>query len=185
MSQLQELISQGESETLEFKRSFGAETIESLGAFANADGGAVLVGIEDDATVHGVTVGKKTIEDWANQIREATDPRLLPSIILSKIDGRTCAVIAIAKGVGAPVSVRGIFLRRVGRSNQRMSHAEIMQRLWATSGLSWDAGTLGLNGVCHWKISTWSRFETTSTKLRELVEGQFPRGQPKSSFWRG
>lgn len=140
MSDLQELIIRGESETLEFKRSFGTETIESLGAFANAEGGIVLVGVEDDGTICGVTVGKRTIEDWAHQIREATDPRLLPSIYVASIGARTCGVISVQRSAGAPVSVRGLFLRRVGRSNQRMSHAEIMQRLWTTSGLSWDAG---------------------------------------------
>jgi ATP-dependent DNA helicase RecG len=100
MSDLQKLISKGESETLEFKRSFGAETIESLGAFANAEGGTVLVGIEDDGTIVGVTVGKKTVEDWANQIREATDLRLLPSIDLADIGGRTCGVIAVDRSAG-------------------------------------------------------------------------------------
>jgi ATP-dependent DNA helicase RecG len=98
MSELLKQIVKGQSETLEFKRSFGAETIESLGAFANADGGTVLIGVEDDGSVSGITVGKKTIEDWANQIREATDPRLLPSITLETIGGWTCGVIAGSVG---------------------------------------------------------------------------------------
>ena len=41
-----QLISQGESETVEFKSTFGKEVIESLCAFANNIGGAVLVGIK-------------------------------------------------------------------------------------------------------------------------------------------
>ncbi len=81
---MQPQITRGESETLEFKRSFGAEAIESLCAFANADGGTVLIGVEDDGSISGITVGKMTIEDWANQIRDATEPRLPPSMSITR-----------------------------------------------------------------------------------------------------
>lgn len=42
-------IKLGESITLEFKRSFGKEAIETVCAFANTQGGLVLVGVQDDA----------------------------------------------------------------------------------------------------------------------------------------
>ena len=40
---------------------------------------------------------------------------------------------------GLPVSVKGRFFKRVGRTNQRMSHDEIIRRLLASTGSSWDA----------------------------------------------
>src|SRR5215472_13768776 len=76
---LSELLRRSESETLEFKTSFNEDVLESIGAFANARGGVVLVGVEDSGSVCGVQVGKKTLEDWAHRIQEATDPRLQPS----------------------------------------------------------------------------------------------------------
>lgn len=45
----------------------------------------------------------------------------------------------MAAGAGAPISVRGRYFRRTGRTNQRMSHEEIMQRMVSNMGLSWDA----------------------------------------------
>lgn len=47
-------------------------------------------------------------------------------------------VIKVPTVTGTPVSVRGRYFRRVGRTNQRMSHEEIMQRIVASTGLSWD-----------------------------------------------
>ncbi|KAB2832618.1 MAG: hypothetical protein F9K49_07850, partial [Caedimonadaceae bacterium] len=47
--------------------------------------------------------------------------------------------IRVAAATGAPISVRGRYFRRSGRTNQRMSHEEIMQRMVASAGLSWDA----------------------------------------------
>lgn len=44
---LHEHIAAGESQTLECNTSFGKASIESLVAFANAQGGAVLVGIAE------------------------------------------------------------------------------------------------------------------------------------------
>ena len=136
---LSELLRQGESETLEFKASFNEDVLESIGALANARGGTVLIGVEDAGSVRGVQVGKKTLEDWANRIQEATDPRLQPS--MRKIEGEDTVVVAITvePATGVPVSVRGRYFRRVGRTNQRMSHREIMQRILMGSGLSWDA----------------------------------------------
>ena len=45
------LLKSGESQTVEFKTSFGRETVETLVAFANAQGGTVLVGVADDGSV--------------------------------------------------------------------------------------------------------------------------------------
>lgn len=136
---LARVLSQGESETVEFKASFNDEALEAIGAFANAGGGWLLIGVESTGTISGVSVGKKTLEDWANRIQEATDPRLQPSIIRAEYAGKTVVAIRVEPVATGPVSVRGRFFRRVGRTNQRMSHEEIVQRLLNASGLSWDA----------------------------------------------
>ena len=133
------LINQVESETLEFKESFGDEAMEAIGAFSNASGRMLLIGVKDSGEIGGTHVGKKTLEDVTNRIMEATDPRVQPSI--SKISYNDCTVIAIkvSASIGSPVSVCGRYFRRVGRTNQRMSHQEIMQRMISANGLSWDA----------------------------------------------
>ena len=42
---IQRLIAKGESNVLEFKASFGKDVIETVCAFANHKGGAVLIGV--------------------------------------------------------------------------------------------------------------------------------------------
>ncbi len=136
---LHEIISTGESEAVEFKESFNDEALEVIGAFANATGGLLAIGIQDSGKIVGLQIGKKTIEDLANRIQEATDPRIQPSITKISLDNKNIVIIQIARSTGVPVSVRGRFFRRVGKTNQRMSHEEIMTRLVARTGLSWDA----------------------------------------------
>ena len=51
---IDQLILTGESQALEFKASFDKATVESLVAFANAQGGTVLVGVTDKVLLDGV-----------------------------------------------------------------------------------------------------------------------------------
>ncbi len=136
---LSDLLQQVESETLEFKTSFNDEALETVGALANARGGVVLVGADDSGAARGVQVGRKTLEDWANRIQDATDPRLQPSLEKVEQGGKVVVIIRVEAARTVPVSVRGRYFRRSGRTNQRMSHEEIMQRMLAGASLSWDA----------------------------------------------
>ena len=133
------LVSSGESEILEYKESFNDETLETIGAFANAKGGTLLLGVKDNGEICGLHIGKKSLEDIANRIQESTDPRLQPSISVVKYENKAVGVISVSVTTRVPVSIRGRYFRRTGKSNQRMSHEEIMQRMVASTGLSWDA----------------------------------------------
>lgn len=133
------LIALGESETLEFKESFGDEAIEVIGSFSNARGGILLIGVKDSGEICGFPIGKNTLEEIANKIQNVTDPRLQPSFSDLLYENKSILAIQVLERTGAPISVRGRYFRRVGKTNQRMSHEEIMQALIASSGLSWDA----------------------------------------------
>ena len=89
-TELLERIAAGESQTLEFKTSFDKASIEPLVAFANTQGGTVLVGVTDAGSVQGVTLGKETLNEWLGQIKSATSPALIPEIKASVI-GRSNA----------------------------------------------------------------------------------------------
>ncbi len=134
-----DLIASGESETLEFKESFGDEALETIGAFSNARGGILLIGIKDSREVVGFQIGSNTLEEIANRIQNVTDPRLQPSFSVVQYKNKNIVSIQIASKIGLPVSVRGCYFRRVSKTNQRMSHEEIMQAMISSSGLSWDA----------------------------------------------
>lgn len=76
---LAEILRNGESETVEFKTSFGKEVIISLAAFSNSIGGKVIVGVRDNGDVIGVEVGPETIQRYLNDIEVATYPRIIPN----------------------------------------------------------------------------------------------------------
>jgi len=159
------LLESGESETVEFKESFNDEALETIGAFSNARGGVLLVGVKDSGTVCGLQIGKKTIEDIANRIQSVTDPRLQPSISVISITSENILAIKVDKNTGTPISVRGRFYKRTGKTNQRMSHEEIMQRITASSGLSWDAQIEEGASLSDFDQELINRFVESTNKL--------------------
>lgn len=136
--ELTELIRGGESETTEFKKNFDRETIETAGALSNTKGGIILIGVSNKAKVVGVQIGKETLKDWANQISLSTDPRVIPEIGHSEINGMDIVIVQIKEFPIKPVSVRGRCFRRVGNSNRIMPMQEIAQMHFHSTGMSWD-----------------------------------------------
>ncbi|MHC1629752.1 MAG: AlbA family DNA-binding domain-containing protein [Methanoculleaceae archaeon] len=67
---------------MEFKKSLSEwkEIVEIVSAFSNTKGGTIVVGIGDDGKIHGVTIGKSTIEDLTNKILINTEPKIYPEI---------------------------------------------------------------------------------------------------------
>lgn len=91
------LIASGESETLEFKESFGDEAIEVIGAFSNARGGILLIGVKDSGDICGFQMGKNSLEEIANRIQNVTDPRLQPSLLTYHYKGKDILTIEVVQ----------------------------------------------------------------------------------------
>lgn len=61
ITDLKQRIAQGENTTTEFKENFDQEVIETAAAFANTDGGTILIGVSDSGEIRGITTGKETL----------------------------------------------------------------------------------------------------------------------------
>lgn len=141
---LKQHIAQGENTTTEFKENFDQEAIETAAAFANTDGGTILIGVSDRQEIKGITIGKETLRNWSNQILQATEPRVVIEIKSVAVEGKSVLLIHIAKSSIKPVSVRGRCYKRVGNSNRVMSPQEIVQMHLNATGQTWD-GLLAAN----------------------------------------
>jgi ATP-dependent DNA helicase RecG len=100
-TELLELIRNGESSGVEFKR----DTIDNralakeLVAFANLRGGRVILGVEDDGSVTGIT--RADLEQWVmNACRDKIRPELIPYFeIVHDVDsGKDVAVVQVDRG---------------------------------------------------------------------------------------
>lgn len=135
---LSQLNEHSESETLELKESFDNKALETIGAFANTSGGTILIGVRDDGRITGITLGKNTLEEWTQRMQSKIQPRFLPSVQKHNYRQHTIVKIKVERS-DSPISVDGRFVKRVGRTNQLMAPEEIKQRLFISSGASWDS----------------------------------------------
>ncbi len=135
---IKQRITQGENVTTEFKENFHREVIETAAAFANTSGGTILIGVSDKRELSGITIGKETLRDWANQILQATGPRVVLEIEQVDVKGKSVVLIHITESSIKPVSARGRCYKRVGNSNRVMSPQEIAQMHLKSIGQTWD-----------------------------------------------
>lgn len=122
----------------EFKQSFTDDVIVSLVAFVNAKGGDVYVGMCDDGTVCGVTLGKETIQKWINDIKQKTEPSIIPDVEIEEEDGKQVVVLSVPEYPVKPVSMKGRYYVRQANSNHLMSAFEISNAILRTKNSSWD-----------------------------------------------
>ena len=162
---LKQRITQGENATAEFKENFDREVIETAAAFANTNGGVILIGVSDQREIRGITVGKETLRDVSNRISQATEPRVVLEIESVDMEGKSVLLIRIAECRIKPVSVKGVCYRRVGNSNRVMSPQEIAQMHLNTVGQSWDqllVTSAGIDDIADKKVEWYlTRRETT------------------------
>jgi ATP-dependent DNA helicase RecG len=135
---IQTLIAAGEGARVEFKSSFQKEVIETLTAFANTQGGSVLIGVNDAGQIVGVSIQAETVQGWINQCKQVTSPRIIPDIDLIQIDGKTVAIVSLGEYPIKPVACKGRYYKRIGNANHQMTATEISDAHIKLINSSWD-----------------------------------------------
>ena len=98
---LLEIISHGENSGVEFKRDIlqNHQLAKELVAFSNLEGGMVLLGVDDDGTIAGLT--RKNLEDWVmTACRDKIRPGVIPAFqtIRDVEPGKDVAVVRVPRG---------------------------------------------------------------------------------------
>jgi ATP-dependent DNA helicase RecG len=103
IEQLKQLISTGESNRLEFKKSTTQikAAFETLCAFLNGAGGSVLIGIADNGQIVGQQVSDKTKQELAREISKI-EPKISPEVHFIDI-GKDKQVIVIETPSGSHI----------------------------------------------------------------------------------
>ena len=139
-TRLIELIREGESSTLEFKRDgLRVEDLaKALVAFLNLEGGSVLIGVEDDGSVSGTK--RENIEDWVAQAcRRQIDPPVVPLLSWTREvePGSNVLAVTVPSGPDKPYACRRnnrkTYYIRVGSSSREASQEEL-GRMYQASG---------------------------------------------------
>ncbi len=129
------LIKEGESEKVEFKKQATKDIYKEICAFANTDGGFLLVGIDDKGNIVGCDV-KKNMEVITSSVQSIMPP---PKIKTKKarLDDKNILVVEIAKS-DVLCSVGGVAYIRIGSGIRPLSIQEILMLSSEFGTVSWD-----------------------------------------------
>jgi len=139
-TELLEIISNGENSGVEFKRDDikPEQLAKEIVAFANVQGGRILLGVEDNGVFSGLQ--RPNTQEWVlNVFRDKVHPQIIPfyeEILLEH--GLRVAVITIGRGVSKPYVVRhnnreDVYIRMGDRSE--LATREQQLRLFESGGL--------------------------------------------------
>ncbi len=123
LDEIYELVSKGESERSEFKKTTSAlvPATETICAMLNHRGGHVIFGVTNDGKIVGQNVSGKTIEKISQNIRQI-EPTAYPSICKTQVDGdKEAIVVEVEPGAMKPYRYKGIPYHRLGNTTSRMS----------------------------------------------------------------
>ena len=121
LNEIETLIQMGEGYHLEFKESVDKSLVKEVCAFANADGGTLLIGVTDKQQLKPIQCDNRLLSQVQDSIRQI-DPKIKVNITL--VDG--VLVIKVPRGVHKPYGCADGFFLRVGANSQKLTRTEIV-----------------------------------------------------------
>lgn len=124
-----------ESQNIEYKESWRDEYLKWICGFANAQGGRIYIGIDDNQQVVGVADTKRLMEDIPNKIVNYLD--IVADVNLLHKEDKDYIEIAV-QPCNLPIAYHGIYHYRSGSTKQELKGAALQQFLLRKMGHSWD-----------------------------------------------
>ena len=129
------LIRNGESERIEFKKSPTKTLHHEIAALANAEGGHLIVGVDDTGAITGTDV-KQALETITSTLQAVIPPPHIATHRL-QVNERDILVVEVEKGDGL-CSVGGVVYIRTGTSVRPLSIQEILMLSSELGTVAWD-----------------------------------------------
>lgn len=124
-----------ESQNIEHKESWRDEYLKWICGFANAQGGRVYIGVNDDRQVVGLEESKKLMEDIPNKIRDVLG--IIVDVNLLKEDDKEYIEIVVPP-YSNPINYKGQYHYRSGSTKQELKGASLNKFLLERGGIHWD-----------------------------------------------
>lgn len=124
-----------ESQNIEYKESWNDKYLEWICGFANAQGGSIYIGVNDDKQVVGVSDSKRLMEDIPNKI--VTHLGIVADVDLHKANDLDYVEIQVEPN-SVPISYRGHYHYRSGSTKQELKGVALQEFILRKLGRSWD-----------------------------------------------
>ncbi|EEZ95974.1 TPA: putative DNA binding domain-containing protein [Legionella pneumophila] len=140
IDQLEQIVSQGESECLELKTSTTQlkAALETVCAFLNLKGGQVILGVKDNGTLIGQNVSDQTKQEIAKEIRKIEPNAPIDIHYVPFNNELQIIVLDVPEGKHAPYTYDGRPFERTTSTTSRMTQHQYEQLIIKRNYLNHD-----------------------------------------------
>lgn len=126
-----------EQQNIEWKSAWKDELFQWVCGFANAQGGTLLIGIDDHGEPVGLKNCRRLLEDIPNKLRQ-TLGIICDVDLRGEAEGAPYLSITVPP-YPVPISYRGLYYYRSGSTNQLLTGAALDRFLLQKKGRTWDS----------------------------------------------
>jgi ATP-dependent DNA helicase RecG len=127
-----------EQQNIEYKQSWHDDYLKWICGFANAQGGVIFIGKDDNGKVVGISDYKKLMDEIPNKAKDLMG--ILVDVNLHEEKDLYYLEI-ITQPYAVPISLRGKYYYRSGSTKQELIGAALTDYLLRKSGKTWDEVT--------------------------------------------
>jgi ATP-dependent DNA helicase RecG len=157
-----------ETQNTEYKQNWRDEYLKWICGFANANGGSIFIGKDDNGNVVGVTDAKRLLEEIPNKVRDVLG-------ILTEVNLHTTNqgdfIEIIVEGYPYPVNYKGQYHYRSGNTKQELKGIALDKFLLQKKGKRWDGVPVPKVSAKDLKQETFDFFRKRAFKSQRIEEG--------------
>ena len=156
-----------ESQSIEYKQSWRDEYLKWICGFANANGGSIFIGKDDNGNVVGLADAKRLLEEIPNKVRDILG-------ILVDVNLQTTAqgdfIEIIVEGHPYPVNYKGQYHYRSGSTKQELLGTALDKFLLQKKGKRWDGVPVPKISAKDLKQEAFDFFRKRAFKSQRIEE---------------
>ena len=156
-----------EKQYIEYKRIWKNEYLKWICGYANAQGGKLYIGMDDNGKLVGVNDSKKLLEDIPNKVRDVLG--ILVDENLYETDEGNYIEIVVEPYPYA-VNYKGHYFYRSGSTRQELKGAALDKFLLQKKGKQWDGVPIPNVSVADLKHETFDFFKKKGVRSLRLSE---------------
>ena len=124
-----------ESQNIEFKSNWREDCLKWICGFANANGGKLFIGIDNNGKVTGIENHKGLMEQLPNKFRDILG--VYAEVNLHRENNKPFLEIVVPR-FDVPISVRGKYYIRTGSTLQELKGPSLNEFILKRNGRTWD-----------------------------------------------
>ena len=156
-----------ETQNIEYKSTWRDEFLREICGFANAQGGTLFIGKDDDGNIVGVKNSKRLLEDLPNKI--TTILGIVADVNLHETEQGDYIEI-IVEPQPNPVNYKGEYHYRSGSTKQELKGVALDKFLLQKYGRKWDSVAIPNIPISDLQQETFEFFKTKGIESKRLSE---------------